>query len=964
MRIFWTEAGLSLKLSFLGVCSVVATAVVIVALAVGQSGYYHDVVKGEVDDLINADLDHITQGVYSLLQTEDDVVQEQLNSSYRAAQFILGKAGGIVLSEARQSWTVVNQSDGKARRLQLPLMAIGGLRLGSGENSAAGSAVVDEIARVTGGVATIFQRMNDAGDMLRVVTTVKEAGGRRAVGTYIPAVGLDGIPSPVISTVLKGMMYYGRAPVLSSWYLTAYGPLLTNTGEFAGVLSVGVKPDSAIIRIRKAIIGTSVGKTGYVYVLGGTGPERGRYIISQRGERDGENVWDSRDSDNRPIIQEIITMAQALEHGRMTTIRYRWQNPGEPEPRWKIARLAYYAPWNWVIGTSAYEDELRAYWDVLSAGRSRMTTFMVLAGLLISLITGLLSALSAWTIVRPVRLMTRTMERVAGGELNHTLEVRHHDEIGALARMFNTMTAKLSRSMEDLRQSEAKYRRIFEDAMEGLFQSTLEGHFLNANPAMARILGYDSAEDLVRGISNIWRELFARPEDSERFLSELSSADRALGREIEFRCRDGQVIWAFINGHVKRDEAGNPQLVDGFLVDVSEKKNEERRRLKLEGDLRQAQKMETVGQLAGGIAHDFNNILQVIGGYCEVLLTPERAGENPGRKEISEIARAAKRAATLTSQLLAFSRKQVLIPKAVNTKDLVRSMEKLLKRVIGEDVELRTFVRPDTGNIRADPGQIEQVLLNLAVNARDAMPSGGKLTIEAENRDFDEAYVREHPEAVVGHYVRIAVSDTGAGMSPEIMSHLFEPFFTTKERGKGTGLGLSMVYGIVKQSEGYINCYSEPGKGTMFTIYLPMTSREPEEAPAAAAEMTASRGKETILVAEDDKAVRKFTRDVLEHEGYVVIEAAGGEEALKKASSRDREVALVVTDVVMPRMGGRELARKLEEMRPGVKVLYVSGYTANAITHHHILDAGLDFLQKPFGSRDLLAKVREILDRR
>jgi two-component system cell cycle sensor histidine kinase/response regulator CckA len=378
--------------------------------------------------------------------------------------------------------------------------------------------------------------------------------------------------------------------------------------------------------------------------------------------------------------------------------------------------------------------------------------------------------------------------------------------------------------------------------------------------------------------------------------------------------------------------------------------------------LNQAQKMEAIGRLAGGIAHDFNNILQVIGGYCEVLR--ERLPEKSVlRKDIVEIARAAQKAATLTAQLLAFSRKQVLRPHVVNTKELVRSMEKMLVRVIGEDIELRTFIDPDTGNLLADPGQIEQILLNLAVNSRDAMPSGGKLTIETSNRAFDEAYVREHPGAREGRYVCIAISDTGRGMDPETFLHIFEPFFTTKEKGKGTGLGLSMVYGIVKQSEGYINCYSELGKGTTFTIYLPLTFEEPEKASVTAPGTTAIKGRETILLVEDDEAVRRFTRGVLEDGGYVVIEASGGEEALSEVSSRSLTVSLLVTDVVMPRMSGKELARKLEEMCPGVRVFYVSGYTANAISRHGILDSGVDFMQKPFSSREFLAKVREILDK-
>ncbi len=402
-----------------------------------------------------------------------------------------------------------------------------------------------------------------------------------------------------------------------------------------------------------------------------------------------------------------------------------------------------------------------------------------------------------------------------------------------------------------------------------------------------------------------------------------------------------------------------PFIVAGYVNLYGRNVTEEK---SLAEKLTQSQKMEAIGRLAGGIAHDFNNILQVISGYCEVL-KDKLNGEHPLRKDVAEIARAAQRAATLTAQLLAFSRKQVLSPRVINTRELVHSMEKMLARVIGEDVDLRTFLNPETGNVRADPGQIEQVLLNLAVNARDAMPSGGKLTIETDNRRFDETYVREHPGARAGQYVRITVSDTGVGMTPEAYRHVFEPFFTTKEKGKGTGLGLSTVYGIVKQSDGYINCYSEQGKGTTFTIYLPLTTEAPEEVLAASPRTAAVRGKEMILLVEDDEAVRKFTRDVLEREGYTVIEAAGGEEALSGVSSRNIDVTLLVTDVVMPHMSGKDLARKLEEISPRLKVLFISGYTANAIVHHDILESGLDFMQKPFSSREFLAKVRDILDR-
>jgi PAS domain S-box-containing protein len=376
--------------------------------------------------------------------------------------------------------------------------------------------------------------------------------------------------------------------------------------------------------------------------------------------------------------------------------------------------------------------------------------------------------------------------------------------------------------------------------------------------------------------------------------------------------------------------------------------------------LNQAQKMEAIGQLTGGVAHDFNNVLQAITGYCEVLKLklPE---EN--LKFVAEITKAAHRAATLTAQLLAFSRNQILRPQIVNTKDLIRSMHMMLERVIGEDIELRAFIDRDTGNFLADPGQMEQVLLNLAVNARDAMPSGGKLTIETANRTFDERYVHDHPGAKAGQYVRIAVSDTGIGMDQETLLHIYEPFFTTKEKGKGTGLGLSTVYGIVKQSEGYINCYSEPGSGTTFTIYLPLTREEADKLQVAVSVTTAPRGTETILLVDDDSAVRSVARIALEEAGYVVIEASGGEEALTDVATRNIAVELLVTDVVMPRMSGKELSLKLREICPGARVLYASGYTANVISHHGILEAGVDYLQKPFSSLEFLIKVREILDR-
>jgi signal transduction histidine kinase len=415
--------------------------------------------------------------------------------------------------------------------------------------------------------------------------------------------------------------------------------------------------------------------------------------------------------------------------------------------------------------------------------------------------------------------------------------------------------------------------------------------------------------------------------------------------------KQGKVIWLETIG--QRIEWEGKIAVLYFSSDVTERKI-------LEEQFVQVQKMDAIGQLAGGMAHDFNNILQAIAGYCEFL---EQKLPEENQEYVAEIAKAAKRASSLTAQLLAFSRRQVLSLQVVNTKDIILSMHNMLERLIGENIELRTFIDPKTSNLLADPGQMGQVLLNLAVNARDAMPSGGKLTIETSNRVLDEAYVHDHPGAKAGQYVRIAVSDTGHGMDREVLSRIFEPFFTTKTQGKGTGLGLSTVYGIVRQSEGYINCYSEVGKGTTFTIYLPMTKEEADKPMVSPSATTPPRGTETILLVDDDSAVRNIARVAMENAGYAVIEASAGEEALSKVLARSISVPLLVTDVVLPRMSGKELAHKLKETHIGVRVLYISGYPSNVISHHGILEAGLDFLQKPFSSTELLAKVRQILDR-
>jgi len=409
--------------------------------------------------------------------------------------------------------------------------------------------------------------------------------------------------------------------------------------------------------------------------------------------------------------------------------------------------------------------------------------------------------------------------------------------------------------------------------------------------------------------------------------------------------------------------------VSGWVLMLHDATQERR----IEDQMRRRERLAAIGQLAGGVAHDFNNMLTAIIGYSELVLNGV-ASDNPEdwppgkeiRADLGEVIQAAERAAALTRQLLAFSRRQVLQPRVLDLNRLIADFQKMLgrRRLLGEDTELIIFLAPDLGRVEADPGQIEQVIMNLAVNARDAMSGGGQLTIETANAVLDEAYARAHIEVEPGPYVMLAVSDTGVGMTPEIQDRIFEPFFTTKLRGRGTGLGLSVVYGIVKQSRGHISVYSEPGVGTTFKVYLPRIETAAETTERVRAALPPSRGAETVLVAEDERAVRRVACRALREHGYTVLEAGDPEEALHLASEHAGPIHLLLTDVVMPGMSGRELAERLSPSHPEMVVLYVSGYTDNAIVHHGVLDEGVPFLQKPFTPTTLARKVREVLDAR
>ena len=533
--------------------------------------------------------------------------------------------------------------------------------------------------------------------------------------------------------------------------------------------------------------------------------------------------------------------------------------------------------------------------------------------------------------------------------------------------------ARLLLTIQDL--SEEERLHAARRASEQRFRDLVQGLDAIVWEAEARTLRFTFVSRRAEGLLGFPPEHWLREpdffaqrlhgEDRERAL-EVCRAAVAAGTDHEFEYRslaaDGRVVWLRDIIHVMRDSQGRPRQLRGLTVDLTERKRAEAALHASEDQLRQAQKMEAVGQLAGGIAHDFNNLLMVIQGDSDLIRRKIPEG-HPLRRNVDGIREAAQQAATLTRQLLAFSRKQVMAPRIIDLNSVVAGMQAMLQRLLTETVQLVFVPTPDVGYVKADPGQLEQVIMNLVVNARDAMPDGGRLTMETSRLELDEATVRGHGEVTPGRYVVIAVSDTGHGMDEATRARLFEPFFTTKEPGKGTGLGLSTAYGIVRQSGGHIWVDSEPGQGTSFKICLPLVTEEPERETAAPepAEGTA-RGAETVLLVEDAPRVREVVHEILELSGYAVLDARDGAEAIEISGRHGGRIHLMVTDVVMPQMSGRELAQHMAGTRPDMRVLFMSGYTDNAIVRHGVLDPGTAFLSKPFTPDALAAKVREVLD--
>lgn len=509
-----------------------------------------------------------------------------------------------------------------------------------------------------------------------------------------------------------------------------------------------------------------------------------------------------------------------------------------------------------------------------------------------------------------------------------------------------------------LRESEERYRAVVNQSSEGIVLYDLHTkQVIEANPTYLNLLGY-SLEEMQK--LTLYDIVDLDKEEIDSTIEQILPNSRYFIGERNHRRKDGSLVTVEVSSNIISYGQGQALCVN--VRDITPQKKAEGERKALEEQLRQAQKMEAIGRLAGGVAHDFNNLLTVIQGYSDLALHSLSQDDLLGH-DIQEIKKAAERASSLTHQLLAFSRKQILQPRVVDLNFLVRDMEKMLRRMIGEDIELITCLDPHLGTIKADPGQLEQVILNLAINARDAMPRGGKFYLETSDMELEERQAGIDFSMVPGKYVRLAIRDTGLGMTAEVKEKVFEPFFTTKEKGKGTGLGLSTIYGIVKQSGGYIVVDSEVDQGTRFTIYFPRIEEETAVHPTVPDEIKPPKGIETILLVEDEKMVRTLAATILQRYGYRVLEAVNGEEGLSLVRQEvNHPIHLVLTDVVMPGINGRQMVDQIWSWRPDIKVLYMSGYTEEAIDHHGFSETKAAFLQKPFTPEALARKVREVLD--
>lgn len=974
---------LNVKIALLGAGSALAAVVVLVILAFGLSVEYNALAQAEVSQLIDQGLDYVTRGVGNLVSTENEAVGQQVRYNLNVLRHTFEAQGRLSFSPREETWTVTNQATGESREIRLRELLLGGRPLGKNADPAQRSPVVDEVSDLVGETATIFQRMDAAGNMLRVATTVLASDGKRAIGTYIPAREPDGSPNPVVERILAGKGYLGRAYVVNAWYLTAYEPVKDPGGEVVGMLYVGVKQSIAEARIRQSVIGMRIGRTGYAYVITGKGENRGHYVISENGLRDGEDIWNVQDSDGNYVIRKIVSTAVSLRSGEMATIRYRWQNTGEPEPRWKIARIAYFEPWDWVIGASVYEDELRMHRAILVNGRRRMMTLMIMSGAAAAVLLGFLGMSIAGTIARPLSRITEAAKVMAQGNYGSLADIgSSSEEIAVLAKTFNLMSEKVRLSLEGLRASEEKYRSIYENAVEGIFQTSLDGRLLNANPATARILGYASPEEAVADLMDIRTKLYVRSGDRDEFVAELRERGFVLGKELLYHKKGDGVIWVALNARLARGPAGEPLYIEGFVIDISDRKQAseelERSRERLEELVRERTSELTAAKEAAeeankaksrfiaAMSHELRTPLNAIMGYAQILMRRPLGLE--AHDGMSIIRQSGEHLLTLINDILDLAKieagKLELQPAPIGLQEFLSGIMAII-RSRGESKGLQCAFRAKGDlppAVLADETRLRQVLLNLLGNAVK-FTDKGQVVLRVGPAGEDRPALRESGLAAI----RFEIEDTGQGLRPDQLGRLFQPFEQVGDdasRHEGTGLGLAISRQLVRLMGRDLDVSSEPGKGSVFgfELSLPVVEALPE-APAAEADRIIGYDgpRRRILVVDDIASNRAIVTGLLAPLGFEIEEVEDGGRAI--AAIKARRPDLVLMDRWMPSMDGFAAVKAVREL-PGFPDLPILALSASVSSEDRqkSLEAGFDdFLAKPLQWSKLAAALGERL---